>query len=51
MIFGPLIMSSEANKIALKVIDLQIKALKKLKILDDSFNKATKAILKCKSKL
>ena len=45
-------MSSEANKIALKVIDLQIKALKKLKnSLDDSFNKSVKAILKCKSKV
>ena len=45
-------MNSESNKIASKVIDLQIKALKKLKnSLDVSFNKSIKAILKCKSKV
>ena len=45
-------MNTETNKIAYKVIDLQIKALKKLKnSLDVSFNKSVKAILKCKSKV
>ena len=45
-------MNSEAKKIASKVIDLQIKALKKLKnSLDTSFNKSVNAILKCKSKV
>ena len=39
-------------QIAHNVIDLQIKALKKLKnTVDKSFNEATKAIIKCKSKV
>ena len=45
-------MNTETNKIAYKVIDLQIRALKKLKSsLDVSFDKSVKAILKCKSKV
>ena len=40
------------NKIAKNVIDLQIKALKKLKTsVDESFDDAIKVLLKCKSKV
>ncbi len=45
-------MKYEINKIANDVIELQIKALKKLKSsLDKSFEKAVKEISKCKSKV
>ena len=45
-------MKNEINEIGKEVIDLQIKALKKLKnSIDKSFNEAVKAILKCKSKV
>ncbi len=45
-------MKIEIKEIGKNVIDLQIKALKKLKYsLDGSFNKAVKEILKCKSKV
>ena len=45
-------MNKETNRIAYKVIDLQIKALKKLKnSLDISFDKSVNAILKCKAKV
>tara|TARA_B100001093_G_scaffold504336_1_gene560033 strand:+ start:1067 stop:2032 length:966 start_codon:yes stop_codon:yes gene_type:complete len=45
-------MKNEINKIANDVIELQIKALKKLKSsLDKSFEKAVKEISKCKSKV
>ena len=45
-------MKNEINEIGKHVIELQIKALKKLKYsIDDSFNKAVKKILKCKSKV
>ena len=45
-------MKNEINDIGKNVIDLQIKALKKLKnSLDKSFNDAVKAISKCKSKI
>ena len=40
------------KKIAKRVIDLEIKALKKLKnSIDNSFNKAVEAITKCQSKV
>ena len=40
------------KKIAQKVIDLEIKALKKLKSsIDNSFNEAVKVITKCQSKI
>ena len=45
-------MKNEIQDIGRSVIDLQIKALKKLKYsLDDSFNKAVNTINKCKSKI
>lgn len=45
-------MKFETNKIAKDVIDLQIKALKKLKnSLDNSFNKCVNLLMKCKSKV
>ena len=52
MISGHIKMKNEINKIGKNVIDLQIKALKKLKYsIDNSFNEAVKAINKCKSKV
>ena len=45
-------MKNEINEIGKDVIDLQIKALKKLKnSINESFNDAVKTILKCKSKV
>ena len=45
-------MKNEINEIGKNVIDLQIKALKKLKVsINNSFNDAVKKILKCKSKV
>jgi arabinose-5-phosphate isomerase len=45
-------MNNEINEIGKYVIDLQIKALKKLKYsIDESFTDAVKAILRCKSKV
>ena len=45
-------MKNEINESGKDVINLQIKALKKLKnTIDQSFNKAVKAIIKCKSKV
>ena len=45
-------MKNQINQFGKEVIDLQIKALKKLKnSIDDSFDKAVKAINKCKSKV
>ena len=45
-------MKSQINQFGKEVIDLQIKALKKLKnSIDDSFDKAVKEINKCKSKV
>ena len=45
-------MKNETNDIGTKVIDLQIKALKKLKnSINRSFNEAVRAIVKCKSKI
>jgi arabinose-5-phosphate isomerase len=45
-------MKNEINEIGKEVIDLQIKALKKLKnSIDKSFNDAVHAIMKCKSKV
>ena len=45
-------MKNEINEIGKNVIDLQIKALKKLKnSLDNSFNLAVKALSRCKSKV
>ena len=52
MIYGHTKMKNEINEIGKEVIDLQIKALKKLKnSIDQSFNAAVKAIIKCKSKV
>ena len=52
MISGHIKMKNEINEIGKEVIDLQIKALKKLKnSIDKSFNDAVKAIIKCKSKV
>ena len=43
---------NETQEIARSVIDLQIKALKKLRFsLDKSFNKVVNTIIKCKSKV
>ena len=51
-IYGHTKMKNEINEIGKEVIDLQIKALKKLKnSIDRSFNAAVKAIIKCKSKV
>jgi len=45
-------MKNEINEIGKSVIDLQIKALKKLRYsIDDSFDKAVKEIVKCNSKV
>ena len=45
-------MKNKINEIGKDVIDLQIRALKKLKnSINESFNDAVKAILKCKSKV
>ena len=45
-------MKNEINSIGKNVIDLQIKALKKLKYsLDKSFNDAVRIISKCKCKV
>ena len=45
-------MKNQINQLGKEVIDLQIKALKKLKnSIDDSFDKAVKEINKCKSKV
>ena len=45
-------MKNDVNEIGKEVIDLQIKALKKLKnYIDKSFNDAVRAINKCKSKV
>ena len=45
-------MKNEINEIGKNVIDLQIKALKKLKYsINNSFTEAVKSILKCKSKV
>ncbi len=45
-------MKNEINDIGKEVIDLQIKALKKLKnSIDKSFNDAVRAIIRCKSKV
>ena len=45
-------MKNKINNIGKDVIDLQIKALKKLKnSIDDSFHEAVKVISKCKSKV
>ena len=41
-------MKNEINEIGKNVIELQVKALKKLKnSIDNSFNKAVKKIFKC----
>ena len=45
-------MKNQINQFGKEVIDLQIKALKKLKnSIGDSFDKAVKEIIKCKSKV
>ncbi len=52
MIFGPIKMKNIINDIGKDVIDLQIKALKKLKYsINDSFKEAVRAISNCKSKV
>ena len=52
MISGHIKMKKNINEIGNGVIDLQIKALKKLKnTINRSFNEAVKAIIKCKSKV
>ena len=53
MIFGPIKMNNQVNLIGKNVIDLQIKALKKLRNSIDnvSFYKAVRIISKCKSKV
>jgi len=52
MIFGHIKMKNEVNEIGKSVIDLQIKALKKLRnSINYSFNEAVNAMLKCKSKV
>ena len=52
MISGHTNMKNQINEIGNEVIDLQIKALKKLKIsINQSFNEAVKAIINCKSKV
>ena len=51
-IFGHIKMKNEINEIGKEVVELQIKALKKLKnSIDNSFNQAVNKILKCKSKV
>ena len=45
-------MKNKINEIGKEVVDLQIRALKKLKnSINESFDDAVKAILKCKSKV
>ena len=45
-------MKNEIKKIGKNVIELQIKALEKLKhSINESFNKSVKALIKCKSKV
>ena len=52
MIFGPIKMSNDVKEIGKNVIELQIRALKKLKhSINDTFDKAVRAIGKCKSKI
>ena len=52
MISGHIKMKNEINEIGKEVIDLQIKALKKLRSsIDKSFNDAVRAINRCKSKV
>tara|TARA_B100000902_G_scaffold310748_1_gene300434 strand:+ start:1057 stop:2043 length:987 start_codon:yes stop_codon:yes gene_type:complete len=52
MISGHIKMKNEITEIGNEVVDLQIKALKKLKnSINQSFNEAVKAIIKCKSKV
>ena len=52
MISGHIKMKIKHNEIGKEVIDLQIKALKKLKnSLDKSFDDAVRAIMRCKSKV
>lgn len=52
MIYGRIKMKNESINIGKEVIDLQIKALKKIKIaINDSFSEAVKCISKCKSKV
>ena len=52
MISGHIKMKNKINEIGIEVIDLQIKALRKLRsTVDQSFNEAVKAIVKCKSKI
>ena len=52
MIYGHTKMKNEIQDVGKSVIDLQIKALKKLKYsIDGSFNKVVDAIIKCKSKI
>ena len=49
---GHINMKKKINEIGNGVIDLQIKALRKLKnAINQSFNEAVKAIVKCKSKV
>ena len=52
MISGHTKMKNQINEIGNEVIDLQIKALKKLKIsINQSFSEAVRAIVNCKSKV
>ena len=52
MIFGPIRMKNKISQFGKEVIDLQIKALKKLKnSINESFIDAAKQISKCKSKV
>jgi len=52
MIFGHIKMKSKYNELGKEVIDLQIRALKKLKnSLDKSFDDAVRALIRCKSKV
>ena len=52
MIFGLIKMKNDIKKIGKEVVELQIKALERLKnSIDNSFEKAVKKILKCKSKV
>ena len=52
MIYGHTKMKNDINEIGRDVIDLQIKALKKLKnSINDTFSEAVQKILKCKSKV
>ena len=52
MIYGHTKMKNDINEIGRDVIDLQIKALKKLKnSINDTFGEAVQKILKCKSKV